>query len=85
MPILTAGRILSITCDCHGGVTRGRVDFNGIRTDVVLAQTPEACVGDYVLAPFGVAMAAVDEREAQRAFDISWDPGSVDDEFPGQE
>lgn len=74
MSLLTAGRILSITCDRRAGVTRGRVDFNGIRTDVVLSETPEACVGDYVLAPFGIAMAIVDETEALRAFDMLQDP-----------
>ncbi len=74
-----AGRILCITDHAHAGLRCGRVDFNGVRADVVLAHTPEASVGDYVLAPFGVAMAIVDETEARDAFDMLRDAERVDD------
>ena len=80
---LIAGRILSITDHPHVGVTCGRVDFNGVRTDVILAHTPEASVGDYVLAPFGVAMVVVEEDEARRAFDMLRDPELADDGLAG--
>ena len=78
-----AGRILSIAEHPHFGVKCGRVDFNGSRADIVLAHTPEASVGDYVLAPFGVAMAVIEEDEARRAFDMLRDPELADDGLAG--
>ncbi len=43
-----------------------RVAFGGIVKQVALAFTPEARVGDYVLVHAGVAIAVLDEAEAQR-------------------
>jgi hydrogenase expression/formation protein HypC len=50
-------------------LTRGRVDFGGVRKEVSLAFTPEAAPGDYVLVHAGFALNIVDEAEAQRIFD----------------
>ncbi len=46
----------------------GRVDFGGIVRQINLAFTPEARVGDYVLVHVGVAIATIDEAEAERVF-----------------
>ncbi len=74
-----AGRILCITDHPQAGLKFGCVDFNGVRADVALAHTPEASVGDYVLAPFGIAMAVVEEAEARLAFEMLRDPERLDD------
>ncbi|MBI2431618.1 MAG: HypC/HybG/HupF family hydrogenase formation chaperone [Candidatus Hydrogenedentes bacterium] len=47
----------------------GRVSFGGIVKRISLALTPEAVVGDYVLAHAGVAIGVINPEEAQRTFD----------------
>jgi hydrogenase expression/formation protein HypC len=65
MCLAMPGQVLSIDGDDE--LTRqGRVSFAGIVKLVNLAYTPEAMVGDYVLIHAGVAIATVDEAEAQR-------------------
>jgi len=46
----------------------GRVSFGGVVKVVSLACTPEARPGDYVLVHVGVAIAVVDEDEAEETF-----------------
>lgn len=43
----------------------GVVDFNGVRKSVSLAYLPEAKPGDYVIVHAGLAIAIIDEQEAQ--------------------
>jgi hydrogenase expression/formation protein HypC len=62
------GKIVSIAVEEHLGLRRGKVDFGGIRKEVCLDYTPEACVGDYVLVHVGFALSIVDEEEAQQVF-----------------
>ena len=51
------------------GLRMGRVSFGGILKDVCLAYVPEARVGDYVLVHVGLAIATIDEEEAQHTLD----------------
>ena len=47
----------------------GRVSFGGIIKEINLAYTPEAQVGDYILAHVGFAISVVDEEEAMQVFE----------------
>jgi len=42
----------------------GKVDFDGVITDICLEFLPEARVGDYVLAHVGTALTLLDEEDA---------------------
>ncbi|HVC56984.1 MAG TPA: HypC/HybG/HupF family hydrogenase formation chaperone [Stellaceae bacterium] len=67
MCLAVPGRILSLSGD--DPITRvGRVDFGGIVKEINLAFTPEAQLGDYVLAHVGFAIAVIDEAAAGRVF-----------------
>jgi hydrogenase expression/formation protein HypC len=46
----------------------GKVSFGGVAKEVCLAYTPEARVGDYVIAHAGFALNTLDEQEAQEVF-----------------
>ena len=46
------------------------VSLSGTRLDVVIAMTPEAKVGDYVLVHAGYAITLLDPREARETFEI---------------
>lgn len=69
MCLAVPGKIVCILTEEHLGLRRGKVDFGGIRKDVCLDYTPEACVGDYVLVHVGFAMSVIDELEAQKVFE----------------
>ncbi len=68
MCLAVPGKIESISGD--DPLTRmGRVSFGGVVKDISLAYTPEAKVGDYILAHVGFALNVVDEEEAQQVFE----------------
>jgi hydrogenase expression/formation protein HypC len=69
MCLAVPGKIVSILVEEHLGLRRGKVDFGGIRKEVCLDYTPEACIGDYVMVHVGFALSIVNEEEAQRVFD----------------
>jgi hydrogenase expression/formation protein HypC len=69
MCLAVPGKIVSILEEKNLGLRRGKVDFGGIRKEVCLDYTPEACVGDYVLVHVGFALTVVDEHEAHRVFE----------------
>ena len=69
MCLAVPGKIVTILEEENLGLRRGKVDFGGIRKEVCLDYTPEARVGDYVLAHVGFALTVVDEQEAQRVFE----------------
>lgn len=63
MCLAVPGQIQSIV-ESKGAPTTARVVFGGMSTDVSLAFTPEANVGDYVIVHAGCAIALLDEVEA---------------------
>ncbi|MBI1396899.1 MAG: HypC/HybG/HupF family hydrogenase formation chaperone [Betaproteobacteria bacterium] len=67
MCLAIPGRIESITGDVPL-MRSATVDFGGVTREVNLACVPEARVGDYVLVHVGIALAVIDESEAQRVF-----------------
>ncbi len=66
MCLAVPGRIVSTSGEDFSRM--GRVDFGGIVRQINLAFTPEARVGDHVLVHVGVAIATIDEAEAERVF-----------------
>jgi hydrogenase expression/formation protein HypC len=52
------------------GLPSGRVQFGGIVRTVRLDFVPEVNEGDYVMVHVGFAISQVDEREAERIFEI---------------
>ena len=79
MCLAVPGKIVTIVEDGHLGLSRGKVDFGGIRKDVCLDYTPNARVGHYVLVHVGFALAIVDEEEAQRVFEALRDLDQLDE------
>ena len=47
-----------------------KIDFGGISTEVCLAYTPDAKVGDYALIHVGFAISLMDEEEAQETLNL---------------
>lgn len=67
MCLAIPGKVLSI--EDGGTLAReGQVDFAGVVKKVNLSFVPEAKVGDYVLVHVGVAIATIDESEANEVF-----------------
>ncbi len=62
------GQILNVT-GTDPILRSGRVSFSGIVKDVSLACVPEAEAGDWVLVHVGLALAKLDEAEAERQLD----------------
>ncbi|MCX5795104.1 MAG: HypC/HybG/HupF family hydrogenase formation chaperone [Elusimicrobia bacterium] len=61
------GKVVSIAAEA-GGLSTGRIDFNGIVKDACLAYVPEAKIGDYVIIHAGFAISVIDEAEAAETF-----------------
>jgi hydrogenase expression/formation protein HypC len=77
MCLAIPGQLIEITGE---GISRtGRVSFGGIVKQISLAYTPEAIIGDYVLAHVGFALQIVDEEEARRVFAYLEELGELDE------
>jgi hydrogenase expression/formation protein HypC len=63
----------------------GRVRFGGIVKRVHLGFVPEAGVGDYVVVHVGVAIARLDEHEAEQVFETLRELGALDEIVPAAE
>jgi len=48
----------------------GKVRFGGVVKEVRLGYVPEAKVGDFVNVHVGFALSIIDEKEAQKQYDI---------------
>jgi hydrogenase expression/formation protein HypC len=68
MCLAVPGKIVSISGD-DPLIRMAKVNFGGVVKDISLAYTPEAKVGDYILAHVGFALNVVDEEEAQQVFE----------------
>ncbi len=69
MCLAIPGKIESISATDDPLNRIGRVSFGGIVKEINLAYTPEAQVGDYILAHVGFAISVVDEAEALETMD----------------
>jgi len=67
MCLAIPGKLISIN-DAEEAIFRsGEISFDGVIREVNLAAVPEARVGDYVLIHVGMAIAVVDEEEAEKS------------------
>ena len=62
MCLAIPGKIEKI--DKEGALNMARVDFGGVFKEICIEGTPEAKVGDYVVAHAGFAINLLDEEEA---------------------
>ena len=65
MCLAVPGLIVNVLAS-DGPFAVGSVEFAGVRRSVSLACVPEAKVGDYVLVHAGVAIAVINEEEAEK-------------------
>jgi hydrogenase expression/formation protein HypC len=75
MCLAVPGKLLSI--DDSAALKMGRVDFDGVVTDICLEFLPEAKVGDYVLAHVGTALTLLDEEEARETLEALRQLGEI--------
>jgi hydrogenase expression/formation protein HypC len=68
MCLAIPGQVLSIDEGGSPLFRQGRVAFGTISKAVSLACLPQVTVGQYVLVHAGIAIAVIDEQEAQRVF-----------------
>ena len=68
MCLAVPGRLLNVTL-AEPLLRTGNVQFGSVIKEINLALVPEAVVGDYLVVHAGVAIATVDEREAEVVFD----------------
>ena len=62
------------------GLPMGVVDFGGVRREVCLAYVKdEIQPGDYAIVHVGFAIAKVDEKEAQRTFEVLREMSQLDE------
>jgi len=83
MCLAIPGKILQAAED--NGLRVGRVQFGGIVRSVRLDFVPEAAVGDYVMVHVGFAISQVDEKEAERTYELLREMGALEAELPPSE
>ena len=83
MCLAIPGKVLSD--EGNNGLRVGRVQFGGIVRSVRLDFVPEVCVGDYVMVHVGFAISRVDEKEAQRTYELLRGMGALEAELPPTE
>lgn len=80
MCLAIPGKLLSI--NDSGPLKMGRVDFDGLVTDICLEFLPEAKVGDYVLSHVGTALTLLSDEDAQASLEALRQLGEIS---PGRE
>jgi hydrogenase expression/formation protein HypC len=75
MCLAIPGKLISI--DTLIPLKMGKVDFDGVVTDICLEFLPEAQVGDYVLAHVGTALSVLDEEDAMETLEALRQLGEI--------
>jgi hydrogenase expression/formation protein HypC len=75
MCLAIPGKLISI--DESAPLKMGKVDFDGVVTDICLEFLPEARVGDYVLAHVGTALTLLDESDAMETLEALRQLGEI--------
>ena len=75
MCLAVPGKLLSI--DDSGALRMGKVEFDGVVTDICLEFLQEAKVGDYVLAHVGTALTLLDEKDAMETLEALRQLGEI--------
>jgi len=68
MCLAIPGKIIEI-CE-EEDLRMGEVDFSGIKKRVVLAFTPDAEIGDYVIVHVGFAISVLDPEQAEATLQL---------------
>lgn len=68
MCLAIPGKIVEIL-DEDSFLKEARVQFGGITKKISLAYTPEAQVGEYIIAHVGFAISKIEEEEANKTID----------------
>lgn len=63
MCVAIPGKVVEFTA--REPLITAKVDFGGVIREICLQSTPEAKVGDYVLAHAGFSISIIDENEAE--------------------
>ncbi len=69
MCLAIPGQIVSLEEHPDSEERMGRIRFGGVIKTISLYCTPEAQVGDYVIVHAGLAIAVLDQAEAQAVLD----------------
>lgn len=80
MCLAIPGKVLSD--EENNGLRVGRIQFGGIVRSVRLDFVPEVRVGEYVMVHVGFAISRVDEKEAQRTYELLREMGALEAELP---
>jgi len=75
MCLAVPGKLISI--DDTSALRMGKVDFDGVITDICLEFLPEAQIGDYVLAHVGTALTLLDEEDALATLEALRELGEI--------
>jgi hydrogenase expression/formation protein HypC len=75
MCLAVPGKLISI--DDSSALKMGKVDFDGVITDICLEFLPEAQVGDYVLAHVGTALTLLNEEDAMATLEALRQLGEI--------
>jgi len=75
MCLAIPGKLISI--DATAPLKMGKVDFDGVITDICLEFLPEANVGDYVLAHVGTALTLLNEEDAMETLEALRQLGEI--------
>jgi hydrogenase expression/formation protein HypC len=75
MCLAIPGKLISI--DTLVPLKMGKVDFDGVVTDICLEFLPEARVGDYVLAHVGTALTLLNEEDAMETLEALRQLGEI--------
>lgn len=75
MCLAVPGKLISI--DSTGPLKMGKVDFDGVITDICLEFLPEAKVGDYVLSHVGTALTLLNEEDAMETLEALRQLGEI--------
>lgn len=69
MCLAVPGKVMEISKGESETMVPGKVSFSGVIKEVNLCFVPDVQPGDYVLVHVGVALAIVDEIEAQKTLE----------------
>jgi len=75
MCLAIPGKLISISSTTP--LKMGKVDFDGVITDICLEFLPEAKVGDYVLSHVGTALTLLNEEDAMETLEALRQLGEI--------
>lgn len=80
MCLAIPGKIISLSNENDQLQRTGRVDFSGVIKEISLGFLPEAKLDDYVIVHAGMALAVLNEQEAQTTLAAFAELGELSEE-----